>query len=272
LFRLHKNEEDDNKLYQIQGAYFMSNPLLPTSCNCSVNSCPDGGAKINLFSAQKSIVPKTVSGSLSSGFTLIEMAVILVIIGLILFVGVASWQMLSEGRRITRTRIILEEAKDCLIKRMYYTEAYPRFHTGRDASNSSADVDQCLGEKRDAWGHPLRYLGGINATNGSLAGQFIIDDRAENQTAVSPGDWSNAIDKDGNNTGDIAFVLISFGRDGQADHSSYGGRLPTDDIYEPTQTASSTEDDPANPPQFNVTGDDLSLIVTGNELKALLTE
>ncbi|WP_457572461.1 hypothetical protein [Desulfovulcanus sp.] len=251
----------------------MSNSLLPTNCNCSANSCPDSMAKINLFFVQKSTVPKKVPAFLSSGFTLIEMAVILIIIGLILFVGVASWQTLSEGRRITQTRTILEEAKDCLIKRMYYTEAYPRFDTGNNTSNSSADVDQCLAEKRDAWGHPLRYLGGIdNATNASLAGKFIIDDLAENQTAeYKPGDWSNATDKDGNNVGDIAFILISFGRDGQADDSSYGTPLSfTGSIYNPDSTAARIDEN--HLPQFNATGDDLYLIVTGNELKAVLSQ
>ncbi len=203
----------------------------------------------------------------SYGFTLIEMGVILCILGVILFVGIASWQTLVEARRLARTKAVLEEAKDCILKRIYYTESYPRFHTGLDFTNSSADVDTCIASLRDAWGHPVRYLEGTDNSSTELQGQYIIKDEEEgrnNQT--SPGPYSNATTRDGN-VGDIAFVLISFGKDGKADDNSYGSLLDND-IYNPSNTAATF----SSPLDFSNITDDVYLIVTGNELKSLLSE
>jgi prepilin-type N-terminal cleavage/methylation domain-containing protein len=106
-----------------------------------------------------------------TGFTLIELSVVLVIIGLIMFAGIAAWSTIVEGQRITSTRATMENIKRCLITRVMYSEAFPTWQmTNMDcaAPRSQFDVDHCLCGRTDAWGSAIRYISGLKDTTSGL--------------------------------------------------------------------------------------------------------
>jgi prepilin-type N-terminal cleavage/methylation domain-containing protein len=107
----------------------------------------------------------TFSGNKSAGFTLVEMAVVLLILGLLLAGLLMPLSAQMDTRKEEDTRKLLEQAKDALI-------GYALANSGRlprCASTTAGTVDPaCAGEgylpwqalglaQTDAWGRPFRY-------------------------------------------------------------------------------------------------------------------
>ncbi len=104
------------------------------------------------------------------GFSLIEMAVVLVIIALLLSGGMAIFSTQQEMQKIQETNAILESTRDALIGYAAVNGRLPRPATsGTDGAENPAlcvDDDTCSGlipwttlgiPKLDAWGKIIRY-------------------------------------------------------------------------------------------------------------------
>ena len=224
----------------------------------------------------------------TQGFTLIEMAIVLVIIGIIIGAAGLGWYSLMEGRKLAKTYGTLVQAKECLVKRMLYSNQYPSYTANLDCDTpgsfdlSAKDVDACICNLRDAWGQRLYFLEGVNGTvalNSPLTGFHVTDNPAQNQNATKHLEYSVIKDKDENNIRYVAFVLISSGKNLTLDHTSYESAFTS---AFPSHVVTLN---PASPPDFSAapdvtllgTGDpavrdDVILTVTGPELMTSLTE
>ncbi len=192
------------------------------------------------------------------GFTLLELSLVLMIVGLMAVLGFSSWTSSLGVRKTALTRERLKETKDCLLGRMLHTGSYPLFGNGTDVTNASLDVDICLADRKDAWGGPLYFLEGrANATSG-LAGNPLVGSASEDEQGIVPDPTYLFTGLNGTLVNGTAFVLISFGRDRQADNPSYGNLLTT--VRANTMNT-------ATPPNFHATHkDDHILLVTAPEL------
>jgi prepilin-type N-terminal cleavage/methylation domain-containing protein len=224
----------------------------------------------------------------SSGFTLIEITLVLVIIGIILSVAVISWMSIKHGYEISQTRSKLRAVKSCLIKRMIYTERYPTYSkdltvnsvTGECVNyNSSKDVDYCICQDKfkDAWGNRIRYLGGVNGSGSALSGELVLNSTYKHSEPYQvPDEYSNATKPNGDVIKDLAFVLVSYGQDGSADDSSYNSSALVGTLNASTGNPSANSfklPDFSSNDLYSGTqdgGDDQVLFITGYELKSKL--
>ncbi len=234
----------------------------------------------------KPVLKHDLSGC--KGFTLIESAIVLVVIGTVLALGVMAWMSIKSGFEVSHTRAKLKAVKSCLMERMILSDKYPDFSVNlqEDEDNNyecennvqTKAVDYCLckSEYKDAWGRRIRFLGGIydnGTTWAPINGKGIMnsDRRSFNATSF-PGDKSNATNKDGGSVKNIVFILLSKGIDGSFDRNS------TLHYFLPNATDVSNQTLAANLeegtwPDFEINDkdyDDQVLIVTGNELSDLL--
>jgi prepilin-type N-terminal cleavage/methylation domain-containing protein len=126
------------------------------------------------------------------GFTLIEMAIVLVIVGLLLAGLFTTLRTQFELRRTEETRIVLEEAKEALMGYALAnkflpcpdTNAVPNGSEGpRAASNECTTLEgvlpwQALGVRGiDAWGRYIRYRVSTNFSNN--LNFFLISDTGD---------------------------------------------------------------------------------------------
>lgn len=216
------------------------------------------------------------------GMTLVEVAIVLVIAGIILGIGASSWMLLAEGRKNSSTLATMRRARDCMVNYVAQTGLYPAYSADL-ASDANAAVDICLLGKVDGWGRQIMFLEGLpDGGVGNLAGGCLLatdlvadDDPCSPSYAlrtppIKPDAASTLTDKDGNVISDLAFVLVSFGRLRNADHTSYGNRL------DPAQAGVfANRINSASPPDFSTSlltspaeDDDLYLAVTYPELVA----
>ena len=230
------------------------------------------------------------------GFTLIELSIVLIVIGLLMSAGAMGWSSLMEGRRVARTASLLTQAKDCLLKRMFYSNLYPTYTGNSTAADDDTlcsddtrynlmqyDVDSCLCNLTDPWGHPFYFIEGVYYTDTStyapLNGAYVIDNMAHGQTSLTPHKDSSIIDKKGDTINNIAFVIVSFGRDGQPDNTSYqslfaAGNTSQIAVIDPDAATLdfSTNNYSASGTVDETALDDQIIYITGQELKSLMTE
>jgi prepilin-type N-terminal cleavage/methylation domain-containing protein len=198
-------------------------------------------------------MPSSIPSPPNRGFSLIELAIILVIVGIILSIGTASWVTFMEGRRVAKTRSVLQQAKDCLVRRVVFNERYPR----------AVDFEECVGEVgKDGWNRNVGWLIGFNDDEDALNGtMFVARDDARNQTATYPDTESRAVTETGDQKS-VALILLSAGDDGDWDHSSYKTELNGAGPYVLNSS---------NPPDFVASQkDDIFLVVKGYEFTAAI--
>jgi prepilin-type N-terminal cleavage/methylation domain-containing protein len=208
------------------------------------------------------------------GFTLIELAIVLVVGGLLIGLGISSWVGFRDSRRLALAASLEYQMKDCLTRRVLHSERYPTW-SGAVACDTTLDVDACMCSNGspilDPWGKPFLFLSGWDTTptarglgdvSSATSSQFVISDTARDQTRTAPAVSSNATDHTGAGRRDVAFILVSYGQDTLADSTSYGSRFGTN---------RAAALDPTARPDFQ-TGhkDDVYLIVTAGELTASL--
>lgn len=147
-----------------------------------------------------------------AGFSLLEVSIALVIIGLLLAVGVLSWSSVVETRRLAKARTQLLEMRDCLLRRSLTHEHYP----------SDEDVALCRTQiGSDPWGGQIRLVRGVLGDNTTALDEDApaVTDAARNQTMVLPSPTRKVLTPDGNRTS-VALALVSLGKNGAPDHGS----------------------------------------------------
>jgi prepilin-type N-terminal cleavage/methylation domain-containing protein len=210
------------------------------------------------------------------GFTLIESAIVLVVIGTVMTVGAISWMSIKSGFEISHTRAKLRAVKSCLMERMILSERYPDFTLNLQENEDdnyqcvnnvpTKAVDYCLCKAgyKDAWGRRIRFLGGIDEDGDSINGTEIIDGGTFDKTNF-PGENSNATDKDGRVVTNIAFILLSKGKNGEFDRST------TRSLFHSKNTLVGSLKDGTPDFEFDHKDyDDQVLILTGYGLSELL--
>ena len=226
------------------------------------------------------------------GFTMMELSVVIVIIGLLLAGGTAGFYAVLEGRRVAKTQALLEQAKQCLLKRIYLSNQYPSYTGddspadntdnmdcdgtyGTDYDNTAKDVDACLCGKLDAWGENFYFIEGLRAVSlDPLSSDdfYVSDNPAQNEEAVAPdASGSQVIDKDGNTIRYVAFVLLSAGRDRSLDNSSYANLFTGSFRALPLSGTPDFSSDDTGTTDDDTIRDDQVVIVTGVELRSLMT-
>lgn len=202
------------------------------------------------------------------GFTFIELALVLVIIGLLLSLGVGAWLSLKESREVAKTRSSLQQVRNCLLKRMSSTLQYPSFSddlTCSSDASSSHSVDVCLCPRKDAWGNKIVYLQGFDTDNDPLKGEGAVTSSYRGTQFTSVNSRSSVNATQGRIIHRVAFVLISPGKDGEFDSLTYGDFFDDDKVV---GTLNAT----AEPPNFTQEMDDQYLVVTGPQIRTRLAE
>ncbi len=217
----------------------------------------------------------------SAGLSMIELGVVLVIIGLVMFAGISSWGMIIESRQMSRTSAALHQAGTCLLERMHHSLQYPEYSTGLQTypdnpsvcmdSSGARDVDVCLcaANTGDAWGNRLRYLEGVGVVNGTdvrLQGTSVFHrphHGEDIEETVELSQNSSAMTEDGIKSG-IAFILLSTGRDGFFDDPGYADCFEdSSDIVGSLMNCS---------PDFSRITSDQFLIITGHRIFGSLSK
>ena len=88
----------------------------------------------------------------ATGFTLLEIGMVLIIAGIIMFVSTGAWTVLLEGKRVSATRNLLNTSNSCL---QQYTTLSKRVPTTTFFSKN------CM--KIDPWGNALHFFSGASA-------------------------------------------------------------------------------------------------------------
>lgn len=211
-----------------------------------------------------------------AGFTLIELSVVIVIIGIILGAGTLGWNAVTQGRRLAEAKTNLLEVRDCLLRRMYYNNTYPSY---------TGDLDSCLCGVLDPWGNKIYYIEGVSKAAGggfeplSLDGKHVADVAHQGVNGTTPDkDASRIIDMNGNEVNYIVFVLVSAGADRLLDHSSYRNLFSGDALVAPIDTTKPPPNfDRQTLPDYSVSwtiegDDDIYVYMTAPELRTLLAQ
>lgn len=213
------------------------------------------------------------------GFTLIEVAIVVLIAGILLGLGAGSWHALMEAREVAQTRSVLRQTKNCLLNHMVHNLYYPTFTAGLekdcDNPNPSRDVDACLCKegRTDAWGRRVRYIAGTAEDGSVLNGQYAIDrpyhaGTGVDTNATNPDPSSNATIEAGRTHSRVAFILLSLGENGKIDDNvNYGTCFPNGQHELVGTMANCTET-----PDFSERTDDQMLIVGGAEIRGRLSD
>ena len=203
-----------------------------------------------------------------AGFTLVESAIVLIIIGLIIGVAASGFYTLLEGQRLTKTRSGLDDVKQCLMRRLYASELYPSLTnslTDCSASVSALDVDFCLCESglRDGWNRPFLFIQNlIDSDVDGMDGYAAVSDILRGgQLRTLPSTTNTVTTTTGEVLSDVAYILLSYGADGLPGDASYGNLLAGD--LTATMLPNSAID-------FTNKGDDLYILITSRELAAAL--
>jgi hypothetical protein len=162
------------------------------------------------------------------------------------------------------------------MERMILSERYPDFTLNLQENEDdnyqcvnnvpTKAVDYCLCKAgyKDAWGRRIRFLGGIDEDGDSINGTEIIDGGTFDKTNF-PGENSNATDKDGRVVTNIAFILLSKGKNGEFDRST------TRSLFHSKNTLVGSLKDGTPDFEFDHKDyDDQVLILTGYGLSELL--
>lgn len=160
------------------------------------------------------------------GFTLVEMAIVLVIFGLLLAMFISPLAAQKELRSRAKTQVILNQAKEALmgyaLSRGYLpcpdTAAIPDGVEDRNSDTYTCASSEGilpwneLGvEGTDAWNHYLKYRVDSTFSNKNPANLFTISNANNGNIVIYAEDPSTSIISSG---GHLAAAIISFGANG----------------------------------------------------------
>lgn len=203
-----------------------------------------------------------ISESLTSsetGFSIIELALAIAVIGLVFAVCTLAWTTTLEARRTGQNKTIITQLKGNILRQIITDETYPDVSSASNPSPAIFMREYLNGVANglDAYGREIRLLEGIDGNALPLAARPAVDNPVRSWIAVRPGKASSVTDRHGRIIHDVAYVIISYGRDGQPDDASYG------DILTSGRVATIRAD---APPDFTRAHDDQYAILTWAEI------
>ena len=167
------------------------------------------------------------------GFTLIELIIVLVVIGLIIMLGVPLVGQLVKQNKLAEDRSTVLEAKTTLIGYGQARAGYPSPDTGNLLPHATLTM-----RGADAEGNKLVYDVNdkltVTATGGNLR-TFCINVRLELALNNPPKIWNATDFSNPANSAPVAFVVFSRGPNFTADRQNTP--VPGDRIYENPSTA-----------------------------------
>ena len=167
------------------------------------------------------------------GFTLIELIIVLVVIGLIIMLGVPLVGQLVKQNKLAEDRATVLEAKSTLIGYGQARAGYPSPDTGNLLPHATLTM-----RGADAEGNKLVYDVNdkltVTATGGNLR-TFCINVRLELALNNPPKIWNATDFSNPANSAPVAFVVFSRGPNFTADRQNTP--VPGDRIYENPSTA-----------------------------------
>lgn len=178
-----------------------------------------------------------------NGFTLVELAIVLVVIGLLIGLGASLIGPLTKRAKLQETREIVKQAKEAVLGYAVKNGYLP------------ATLDDAGARKRDAWGRDLQY---------KPADELLSNDACSvSSTTIRVRECTNTDCSNYNEKSNIAFVVYSKGED--ANGACTGTTTPFY-IREQGMPYSSTCTYNPTDPQFNY--DDIVEYITLYEIIA----
>ena len=180
---------------------------------------------------------------MKKGFTLVELAIALVVLGLIIGLGLPLFGLLIKQNKLTETRTVVKEVKTALVG---YTQMKGRLPWADTNGDGQEDTNQTSGNLpyatlgirgKDAWGSQLYY-----DVNEKLASTSSLSEFCQTLTQLATNGTS---DYPQTSSGEMAAIVFSSGENRHPDgkDSDISGNS-NDRIYEDeSKTLSDQNDD-----------------------------
>ncbi len=188
------------------------------------------------------------------GFTLLEMAVVLVVLGLLVGLGAQMLPMLVKQNRLTEDRALVKEAKNAIIGYALATGRLPYASADANGLPTTGRLNgylpwSTLGiRSKDAYQTTLSYAVDVHLTVAGSVTKAVL-----NPLIATPPPSNQSLYTDFPGSVRVAFVVISAGANRRIDprndkngNSAAGGSIDTGDgnVFEsPSTTISSNYDD-----------------------------
>lgn len=179
---------------------------------------------------------------MKKGFTLVELALVMIVIGLLVGGGFQTMQIMNRRAKVIETNQQLDALK----------EAIKSFAQTNRALPTQAEFDTLTGTTHDSWNGVINYFHDIN-----LEGSGAICSLTATDLSIN-GDFTAT---------DVAFVLVSAGENYNLQTRQIPGTPDTVPLYNPG-TQIDDQPNPTNRPTDEF--DDMSVRMSLAELKALI--
>jgi prepilin-type N-terminal cleavage/methylation domain-containing protein len=145
-------------------------------------------------------------------FTLIEVAIVMVVLGLILGLGIPMMKMLMKQNKLTENRTAVHEAKEALIGYAFANGKLPKYNTGYLLPYNEIGTRQA-----DAYGNVLTYDVNLQLTSTTNVSDFCqkVQQLLQQDATVAGSAGRPKIDSHS-----VAFVVISKGNDYKLDNAN----------------------------------------------------
>lgn len=181
----------------------------------------------------------------SAGFTIVEMAIVFLVITILLGGGLVAFQAQTEQQRIADTKKVLEDARQALIG--YAASKTPPYFPcpdqvagagANDGLENRASATTCTGsyegnlpwkdlgiDGRDAWGNRIHYRVAQDFISQATGIQLTVDPSAlQVMTIYNENGPALAVNQLATN---LPVVLLSYGSNGLGATSGNGSQIPS---------------------------------------------
>ncbi len=179
---------------------------------------------------------------MKKGFTLVELAIALVVLGLIIGLGLPLFGLLTKQNKLTETRTVVKEVKTALVG---YTQMKGRLPWADTNGDGQEDTNQTSGNLpyatlgirgKDAWGNQLYY-----DVNEKLASTSSLSEFCQTLTQLATNGTS---DYPQTSSGEMAAIVFSSGENRHPDGKDADiSGSSNDRIYEDESKALSENND-----------------------------
>lgn len=188
---------------------------------------------------------------MKKGFTLIELAMVMVVIGLVIGGGIQMMSVMSKRAKITEVKQQLESAREAIIG---FVQVNGNLPTQAEFQNLwTGSKDQITGVALDPWNKPILYISSLHFANTTDICNYRVAD-------LNVSNYVSAVD--------VAFVIVS-----SSENYNMQTRLRTASTPDEVRIYSPSQQIDDNTTDFNRATDkydDLYRFVTLQELKSAI--